>query len=94
MRNRNSNIELLRIIAMLLIVLSHYSIHGLGTDLAYSLNLYIADVAGLGGKLGVTIFILISGYYMTESRFTARKLARIWGRLYFIHWSAFVLLHS
>lgn len=82
-RQRNSNIELLRIIAMLLIVMHHYSYHGLGLDLAYSMNRYVAGVAELGGRFGVVVFIMISGYYMCESKITGRKIALLWGEIFF-----------
>lgn len=76
-KGRNSNIEILRIISMFLIVLHHYAVHGLGTTelkLAYLLNRYVATILSLGGKLGVTIFVLISGYYMCKSKITLKKL--------------------
>lgn len=85
MRERNSNIEYLRIIAMLLIVMDHYASHGLmglGSELAYSLNRYAAGCM-IVGKFGVVAFVLISGYYMCESRFTGRKLAKLWGQTAF-----------
>lgn len=89
MRERNSNIELLRIIAMLLIVMHHFSVHGLGKELPYCLNRYIAGTTILGGKFGVAIFVLISGYYMCRSRFTVKKLLKIWGQVAFYSLSIF-----
>lgn len=82
-RTRNSNIELLRIIAMLLIVMNHYSSKGLGSDLAYSFNKYVATIARMGGKFGIVVFVMISGYYMSKSRITGRKIAILWGQIVF-----------
>lgn len=80
---RNSNIEMLRIFAMFLIVLSHYSYHGLGTEnLAYGANRYFA-VFFCNGGIGNAVFFLISGYYMCTQRFTLRKLIRLAGEIWF-----------
>lgn len=97
MKYRNSNIELLRIIAMLLIVMDHYASHGLwglGSELPYALNRYIAGCM-MTGKFGVVAFVLISGYYMCGSRFTGRKLARIYGEVAFysvVFWTIFYIV--
>lgn len=80
---RNSNIELLRIISIVLIVLHHYVVHGFETVENISrMNQYLLGVLSLGGKLGVTCFVLISGYYMIHSKFTVKKcfsiLLEVW----------------
>lgn len=61
---RNTNIEVLRIIAMFLIVLSHYTVHSgiINTDLPLGFNRFLLEVGGLG-NIGVILFILITGYY-------------------------------
>lgn len=81
---RNSNLELLRIISMLLIVAHHYSVHGFyRPDLYYSINKYIVDFLTVGGKIGVNCFILISGYFMVNSKITIKKLLKLDGQVVF-----------
>ena len=81
---RNSNIELLRIISMLCIVAHHYAVHGFsGVELDYSINRYVVGVFSLGGKLGVSCFILISGYFMVHSNITLRKLVKLIAEVWF-----------
>lgn len=81
---RNSNLESLRILSMVLIVMHHYAIHGfVQINLSYSLNKYIVDCLSVGGKLGVDCFILISGFFMVNSRFTVKKLFRLLGEVWF-----------
>lgn len=83
-RERNSNIELLRILCMILIVMCHYSSHELGgVSAEYSAQRYLAGVMNIGGGVADVLFVLITGYYMCTSRFTARKLARLWGQIVF-----------
>lgn len=83
-KERNSNLEILRIISMILIVMHHYSVHGFSlNNLDYSFNKYIIDFLYLGGKLGVNCFILISGYFMINSKFTIKKLLKLLGEVWF-----------
>lgn len=66
---RNSNIEFLRVLMMFLIVLNHVAFHGvLNNGMSMNLiNTLIINFFTIGGKLGVNIFILISGYYLIFS---------------------------
>lgn len=77
-KKRNSSIELLRIIAMLFIILSHYSVHGgfrLDT-INNDFNRYILQVIILG-NLGVDIFVLISGYFIVKSKYSFKKIIQL-----------------
>ena len=81
---RNSNIELLRIIAMLMIVAHHYTLYGFyPEDVQYSSNKWIVDFLFSYGKVGVSIFVLITGYYMTEQSFRVSRALRIIGQVWF-----------
>lgn len=68
---RNSNIELLRIFAMLMIISSHMSLHGLinnGSIISGStINKVIASFMVLG-NVGVGIFFAITGYFTTNGK--------------------------
>ncbi len=70
---RDSNMELLRIVSMLLIVFSHSCTHGPG----YALG-HFGDMMGVCGTTGVNCFVLISGYYMVTSRITLAKMLKLW----------------
>ena len=81
---RNSRIELLRIICMLMIVAYHYAIYGFySQDLIYSPNKAFVELLSLGGQFGVSVFVLISGYYMTEQKYSFRKFMLFLGQLWF-----------
>ena len=73
---RNSNLELLRIFSMFLIVTHHFAIHS-GLPLwnfssSNALNLIWSQWLCLGGKLGVDLFVLISGYFLATKTGGAR----------------------
>ncbi len=76
-KKRNTNIELLRILIMVLIIMSHYACHGGAYDMADGLNKYIAAGLTLGGKISVDIFIMITGYYMVNSDFKFIRIIRL-----------------
>ena len=82
---RNTNLEILRIISMLFIISHHFAVHGMrGLDfLASNPNTYVVYFFGILGKIGVVVFILISSYFMINSRFTFRKLLVLGGEVYF-----------
>lgn len=70
---RQSNIELLRIIAMVLIVMHHYVTHGT-TNFVYldpplSAQNVLALFFGAFGRPAVGIFVLICGYFSIKSEF-------------------------
>ena len=81
---RNSNIELLRIISMLLIVAYHYACHGYNLVKFDDLfNQHVEGILLLGGKLGVSCFILISGYFMVRTKITLYKLVKLIAQVWF-----------
>lgn len=64
---RNTNFEILRIIAMVMIVAHHFAVHS-GLDISqmsYTNNLWISFLRN-GGKIGVNLFVLISGYFLVN----------------------------
>lgn len=77
-KERDSSFELLRIFSMLLIVMHHYSVHG-GFDfmIPFNLNLYFVQCLDMGGKLGVNLFVLISGYFLCRSEFRLKRIIKL-----------------
>lgn len=78
---RASNLELFRIITMLLIVAHHYVVLSdlpkvMVTDPlgVQSIFLYIF---GAWGKVGINCFVLITGYFMCTSSITLRKFVKL-----------------
>lgn len=62
---RNSNFELLRIIAMFIIVVSHYSVHGTYTSEVITTTSTILEMFSLG-KIGSNLFVMIGAYFMID----------------------------
>ena len=81
---KSSNIEMLRILAMLMIVAHHYCLHGIfsywhtNSTLTAYLNNVIVGIVSMGGKLGVDIFVLITGYFMIVSNCKFTKVVKLY----------------
>lgn len=80
-RKRDSNLDLLRITAMLLIILLHSIDHSGVLEEAESLtgpmDSYIWFAYALA-QVCVNLYVMISGYYLVESKFRLQKLAALW----------------
>ena len=91
---RNSNLELLRVISMILIVMSHGD-NWMGLAQMYEtkvcVNKLIADWLNLGGQIGVGCFLLISGYFMVEQQFNLKRIFRLLGEVWFYSIGIFVI---
>ncbi len=71
---RESKFELLRIISMLWIIMSHYIYHGDVVLKSTGSNLFISLLIMSFGRMAVNIFVLISGYFLIESHFKSKKV--------------------
>ena len=85
---RSSNIELFRILSMLMIVAHHYVVNsGLMSCIDAQSTLRFQDyfllLFGWGGKTGINCFVLITGYFMCTSNITKEKFCKLLGELYF-----------
>lgn len=77
-KERQSNFELLRIVSMFLIVLSHFSVHGTYQSPNYSTSEQMAlDILRIGGKLGSNIFVMIGAYFLVDKRFKVERVISI-----------------
>ena len=63
---------------MFLIVLSHYSVFSKAdaASMSLGLNKILLDCVGIG-KLGVAVFVMISGYFMVKMRFNIHRVVNI-----------------
>lgn len=97
-KTRNSNLELYRIICMIMIVAHHYVVNsGLtGTagplySCAFSSKGVFLWLLGMWGKTGINCFMMITGYFMCISKITARKFVKLLAQIYFYNILIYVL---
>ena len=87
MKKRNSSFELLRIICIFIIILFHYSDHGVvnpfDVSLGNNLNLVFLQFFRIGGGIANAIFVIISGYFLVESKFSLKKVLNLYSVVLF-----------
>ncbi|HEX2868881.1 MAG TPA: acyltransferase [Ignavibacteriales bacterium] len=93
-KTRANNIELLRIIAMLMIVSHHFVFHGeaLRQTAVFSVNWFFSWTVEAVSVAAVNCYVLISGYFLVTSRFKVKKLIRLWLEVLFYSAGIYLLL--
>ena len=82
-KNRDSNIELLRIIAMCLIIFHHMALNtGIVEGYTVNGNMVFGIIGGIGGKIGVVIFLIITGYFSINKNFSFKKVFILWLQIF------------
>ena len=83
-RTRDSNLELFRIVAMLLIVAHHYVVNSGLIDAGgpissdpFSWRSMFLLLYGAWGKTCINCFVLITGYFMCKNKITLRKFVKL-----------------
>lgn len=78
-KERQGNLELLRLIAMLMVVTMHVCSHGGMLDLAQkgTFAYYVVWILFGVSFVAINIYILISGYFICESRFSVWRLIKM-----------------
>lgn len=79
---RDSSIELLRIVTMLVIVARHYVVNSgiiseITAENALRFNSLFCLIFGWGGKTGINCFVLITGYFMCKSDISLKKFLKL-----------------
>ncbi len=96
---RNSNIELLRIVAMIAIISSHFlsgsSLSEIVMEDIWNKKAVFFILCSSFSKVAINCFVMITGYYMCKQKITVRKFLKLYGEIFFyrlIIGSAFVVM--
>ena len=73
---RNSNMELLRIVSMLMVLSLHYLLFGnvLSRSTVGGAAYYACWTVEAIGHISVDCYMLISGYFLSRKQFTSRRI--------------------
>lgn len=79
---RDTNLELFRIFLMVVLIMpSHYIMSGGAIRMVdpehLSLNMYVAELFSRTGRMGNNCFLLITGYFMCNMKFSWRKFWKL-----------------
>ena len=83
---RNVSLDLLRIIAMIMIVTLHVLGKGNGfaiTDPVIRMFSWTLEALCI---VAVNLYVLISGYFLLDSKFKVKKVLLLWGKVIFYSW--------
>lgn len=75
---RNSNIELLRIIAMFFIVAGHFIAQSGDIVYSFCVNDYILIFLGSASRIAVNVFLIVGVWYMVDSKFSAERILKLY----------------
>ena len=78
MKTRQSNFELLRIVAMFFIVIGHFMNQGDYYSYAGGANKCLGFFAGSASRIFVNVFLFIGIWFMVDSKFAARRLVKLY----------------
>ncbi len=86
---RQSQFELLRIIAMVMIVFQHFAYHSNfdWQSTGVTLPHLWCNLIAMGGQVGVDVYILISGYFLINSEgslFNFKRILKLGGASLFL----------
>ena len=86
-KERKSNIELLRILMMIMIIAHHYVVNSGITELYdynhITGNMLFLQIFGFAGKAMINGFLLISGYFMIKHKTSFKKIIRMFLQIKF-----------
>ncbi len=93
---RNSSLELFRIISMMVIVAHHYVVNsqltwGFTADDVLSPEGLFAIIFGWGGKTGINCFVLITGYFMCTSKISVKKFLKMFMEIIFYKLTFYII---
>lgn len=85
---RNSSMELLRIISMIMIVSCHFVAHGGFTFASQTLSIsrFWCNFMLMGGNIGNNVFVLMSGYFLINDKgdiFDIKRILKFLGQVFF-----------
>ena len=80
---RNSNIELLRLIAMFFILTGHYASYSGLLETTTGANQVFMFLTGSAARISVSVFLIIGIWYMVDQPFHAERAVKLYGEIWF-----------
>ncbi len=94
---RNSNIELLRIICIFFIILRHYSTQvtwgNIDSD-PWSWQRLFLELITIGGSTGNNVFLLISGYFLIGKKINIKRIISLIAEMFFYSWIIMLIIFA
>ena len=98
---RELNFEVMRTIAMFLIIVYHSLTHGIGEGYGFSVsnsttlsNLLFSDFLLVFSSIAVNLYVMVSGYFLVDTDFKLSRIVRTWTYACFYSISITILFMS
>ena len=92
-KKRLANIDLIRIVSIFIIILHHYAIHGgWHFDAGVSVLRTTVEMLALGGKVGVNMYVMITGFFLIQRTSKFSSILKIMVHTTFISLLMFVVV--
>ena len=92
-KQRKISIEIIRILAIFMIVLGHTFTHGHASEnIQNGFSGYLAVAVETFAVPGTDIFVLISGYFLSKAKTSIKRIILMWTQILFYSLSIFLLL--
>ena len=76
--NRKSNYELMRIVAMIMIVMGHFWGQSNYAELAAGYSYYLGGILSHGSRIAVNVFLFMGIWFMLEGEFKASRILKLY----------------
>ena len=96
-KRRDANIELLRIVAMLMVTTIHCIDNGFilkNINELSAFNYVLVNFLRICAGVANGLFILITGYYQINNKFNIKKIGNLWGKTLFYSISIYIILSA
>ncbi len=90
-KTRDTNIELLRILAMFMVVVIHCICYTGATTNEITSNWFASNILLSIAGVADVLFLLITGYYAMKSKLNIKKIALLWGKTIFYSYIIFAI---
>ena len=88
LKTRSSNFELLRIIAILLIISGHLSSEGGVLEATTGFNHDFVLAVASGARIAVNLFLMLGCWFMVDSKFSTKRIIKLYSAVWI--YSAFI----
>lgn len=83
MKNRESSFELLRILAMLMIISGHLASEGGVLDSSGGYNHSFVLAISSGARIAVNLFLMLGCWFMVDAKYSTKRILRLYSTVWF-----------
>lgn len=93
-KERNIHVEILRIVAMIMIIIGHSigHTHLLENMSSKDINYYLLLLLRIICNMATNVYVLMSGYYLCDKVFMVKRIVNLWVQVFFYSFGIYIIL--